>query len=190
MSSLSTDDIRHEFGKSVLGIIGIIIISSLIMISVITAIVIPASTFQEWNNPEKWLDYPKTSIPIWMNYFTAEKTPEHKIIPPNIIQSNYDNVYLISQQFFVDFEYDDFPNDFVYEFETRYSNSHLVSVNLIRPDGIELHLLTTTIPFSENETIYKQRIFSTDAMIKKNIMIESDIFAFDISKMSVPDIVF
>ena len=190
MSSLSTDDIRHEFGKSVLGITGLVIISSLIMISVITAITIPASTFQEWNNPEKWLDYPKTSIPIWVNYFTLEKTPEHKIITPNVIQSNSDNVYLISQQFFVDFEYDDFPSDFVYEFETRYTNSHLISVNLIRPDGVAMHLLTTTLPFSENETIYKQRIFSTDAMIKKNIMMKSDIFAFDISKMTVSDIVF
>ena len=59
MSSLSTDEIRHEFGKSLLGITGIIIISSLVMVSVITVITIPASTFQEWNNPEKWLDYPK-----------------------------------------------------------------------------------------------------------------------------------
>ena len=190
MSSLSTDDIKHEFGKSVLGITGLIIISSLIMISVITAITVPASTFQEWNNPEKWLDYPKTSIPIWVNYFTVEKTPEHKIIIPNVIQSNSDNVYLISQQFFVNFEYDDFPSDFVYEFKTRYTNSHLVSVNLIRPDGIVMHLLTTTLPFSENETIYKQRIFSTDAMIKKNIMMKSNIFAFDVSKMTVTDIVF
>ena len=190
MSSLSTDDIKHEFGKSVLGITGLIIISSLIMISVITAITVPASTFQEWNNPEKWLDYPKTSIPIWVNYFTLEKIPEHKIITPNVIQSNSDNVYLVSQQFFVDFEYDDFPSDFVYEFKTRYTNSHLVSVNLIRPDGIVMHLLTTTLPFSENETIYKQRIFSTDAMIKKNIMMKSNIFAFDVSKMTVTDIVF
>ena len=190
MSSLSTDEIRHEFGKSLLGITGIIIISSLVMVSVITVITIPASTFQEWNNPEKWLDYPKTSIPIWVNYFTTEKTPEHKIIVPNVIQSNSDNVYLISQQFFVNFEYDDFPSDFVYEFETKYSNSHLVSVNLVRPDGIEVHLLTTMLPFSENETVYKQRIFSTDAMIKKNIMMKSDIFAFDISKMTVSDIVF
>ena len=48
MSSLSTDEIRHEFGKSLLGITGIIIISSLVMVSVITVITIPASTFQEW----------------------------------------------------------------------------------------------------------------------------------------------
>ena len=64
MSSLSTDEIRHEFGKSLLGITGIIIISSLVMVSVITVITIPASTFQEWNNPETWLDYPKPSIQI------------------------------------------------------------------------------------------------------------------------------
>ena len=190
MSSLSTSDIKHEFRKSVLGITGIIIIFSLITVSVITSVTIPASTFQEWNNPEKWLDYPKTSIPIWVNYFTAEKTPEHKIITPNTYESNSDNIHLVSQQFFVNFDYDDFPSDFVYEFQTRYSDSSLVSINLLRPDGVEIHLLTTLLPFSENETVYKQRIFSTDAMVKKNILMKSDIFEFDISKMTVTDILF
>ena len=137
MSSLSTSDIKHEFRKSVLGITGIIIIFSLITVSVITSVTIPASTYQEWNNPEKWLDYPKTSIPIWVNYFTAEKTPEHKIITPNTYESNSDNIHLVSQQFFVNFDYDDFPSDFVYEFQTRYSDSSLVSINLLRPDGVE-----------------------------------------------------
>ena len=190
MSSLSTSDIKHEFRKSVLGITGIIIIFSLITVSVITSVTIPASTFQEWNNPEKWLDYPKTSIPIWVNYFTAEKTPEHKIITPNTYESNSDNIHLVSQQFFVNFDYDDFPSDFVYEFQTRYSDSSLVSINLLRPDGVEIHLLTTLLPFSENETVYKQRIFSTDEMIKKNILMNTDAFAFDISEKTITDIIF
>ena len=60
MSSVSSADIKREFSKSVLGIIGILIIISLITVSIIAAITIPASTFQEWNNPEKWLNYPKT----------------------------------------------------------------------------------------------------------------------------------
>ena len=64
MSSVSSADIKREFSKSVLGIIGILIIISLITVSIIAAITIPASTFQEWNNPEKWLEYPKTSVPI------------------------------------------------------------------------------------------------------------------------------
>ena len=190
MSSIPTEDIKREFAKSVLGMTGIAIITILIAISLIAVITIPASTFQEWNNPEKWLEYPKTSIPIWVNYLTVEKTPEHKIIEPDVFQSNSNHVFLTSQQFHVNFEFDDFPSDFVYEFETRYTDSHLISVNLLRPDGIEINLLTTSLPFSEIETLYKQRIFSTDEMIKKNLIMKSDIFGFDISERSVTDIIF
>jgi peptide/nickel transport system permease protein len=190
MSSISSEDIKREFAKSTLGIIGISIIVVLITVSIIAVTTIPVSTFQEWNNPEKWLDYPKTSIPIWVNYFTHEKIPEHEILEPEVFQSNSDNVYLSSQQFIVNFEFDDFPSDFVYEFQTKYSNSHLITINLLRPDGEEINLLTTSLPYSKDETVYKQRIFSTDKMIKKNLMMEESIFAFDISEKSVMSIIF
>ena len=190
MNNASTADIKREFTKSILGMTGIAILIGLIIISVVAVITIPVSTFQEWNNPEKWLTYPKTSIPIWVNYFMPEKTPEHKILESQISQSRSDNVFLTSQQFFVNFEFDDFPSDFVYEFETEYSNSYLISLSLLRPDGLEINLITTSLPFSENQSLYKQRIFSTDEMIKKNIIMEPDIFAFDIYNKGVTDIIF
>ena len=190
MSNISTGEIRHEFAKSALGLIGISIIIVLVSVSAITAITIPASTFQEWNNPEKWISYPKTSIPLWANYFTVEKIPEHKILSPQIFQTNSDNIQLTSEQFLVNFEFDDFPSDFVYEFEVKYSDSYLLSLNVLRPDGLMLNLLTTTLPFSENETVYNQRIFSTDEMIKKNILMNTDAFAFDISEKTITDIIF
>ena len=190
MSSISTEDIKREFTRSVLGMTGIAIITSLIIISIIATVTIPASTFQEWNNPEKWLTYPKTSIPIWVNYFTSEKIPEHKIIEPRIINSESDNTYLTSQQFPVNFEFDDFPSDFVYEFETKYSDSYLLTVSLLRPDEKEINLISTSLPFSENETVYKQRIFSTDEMIKKNIRMESEMFAFDVSDKNLTNVIF
>ena len=190
MSSISAGDLKRDFAKSTLGIAGITIIIGLVTISAIAVITIPVSTFQEWNNPEKWLSYPKASIPIWVNYFTSEKTPEHKILLPDIFQSNSNNLYLTSHQFLVNFEFDDFQSDFAYEFGTKYSGSHLVSLSLLRPDGLEMNLLSTSLPFSENESVYKQRIFSTDAMIKKNLNMKSDTFDFDISKKSVTDIIF
>tara|TARA_B110000014_G_scaffold263893_1_gene262290 strand:+ start:1020 stop:2384 length:1365 start_codon:yes stop_codon:yes gene_type:complete len=190
MSDLSIGEIRREFTKNVLGLIGIGIIVMLVAISIIAVITIPISTFQEWNNPEKWITYPKTSIPIWANYFTVEKIPEHEILLPHISQTNSDNIQLTSEQFLVNFEFDDFPSDFVYEFELKYSDSYLISLNVLRPDGLMLNLLTTTLPFSENETVYKQRIFSTDEMIKKNISMKSDYFAFDISEKTITDVIF
>ena len=121
--------------------------------------VIPASTFQDWNNPEKWISYPKTSVPIWVNLISAEKIPEHKIINAEINVVENGDIVLVSQQFGVFFDYDDYPSDFIFETKTKYSNSHLVEIKVIQPDGNILELLSTSLPYSETETIHNQRYF-------------------------------
>ena len=104
MSSVSTQEINAEFLKSKLGLTGIFILSGLILVSIITISVIPASTFQEWNNPEKWILYPKTSVPSWVNFLSTDKIPEHKILEPKIFQSQDNGIFLTSQQFGVFFD--------------------------------------------------------------------------------------
>ena len=61
---------------------------------------------------------------------------------------------------------------------------------MLRPDEKEINLISTSLPFSENETVYKQRIFSTDEMIKKNIRMESEMFAFDVSDKNLTNVIF
>ena len=135
MSSVSTDEIKREFLKSKLGLTGIFILLGLILVSIVTIAIIPASTFQEWNNPEKWISYPKTSVPSWVNFISSDKIPEHKIIDADIFESQTDGIFLVSQQFGVSFDYDDFPSDIIFETKMKYSNSHLVQVKVLRPDG-------------------------------------------------------
>jgi len=162
-----------------LGLTGIFILSGLILVSIITISVIPSSTFQEWNNPEKWISYPKTSVPSWVNFLSSEKIPEHKIIDAEIFQSQENGIFFTSQQFGVIFEYDDFPSDFIFEMKTKYSDSHLIQIKVIRPDGITLELLSTSLPHSNSETIHNQRYFSTDSMMMKNLNLYKDDFQFD-----------
>ena len=178
MSSVSTDEIKREFLKSKLGLTGIFILTGLIVLSIVTIAVIPASTFQDWNNPEKWISYPKTSVPSWVNFLSSEKIPEHKIVNAEIFESEKDGIFLVSQQFGISFEYDDFPSDFIFETKTKYSDSHLVQIKVIRPDGVTLELLSTTLPYSETETIHDQRYFSTDNMMKKNLNFQTTEFNF------------
>ena len=179
MSSVSSQEIKKEFLRSKLGLTGIFILSGLIIVSIITISVIPSSTFQEWNNPEKWISYPKTSVPSWVNFLSSEKIPEHKIIDAEIFQSQENGIFFTSQQFGVVFEYDDFPSDFIFEMKTKYSDSHLIQIKVIRPDGITLELLSTSLPHSNSETIHNQRYFSTDNMMMKNLNLYKDDFQFD-----------
>jgi peptide/nickel transport system permease protein len=181
LSGISTNEIKREFLKSKLGLTGIFILLGLVIISIVTISIIPTSTFQEWNNPEKWISYPKTSVPSWVNFISSEKIPEHKIIDAEIFESQKDGIFLTSQQFGVSFEYDDFPSDFIFETKTKYSDSHLIQIKVIRPDGITLELLATSLPHSEIDTIHNQRYFSTDSMIKKNLSVYKNDFQFEFS---------
>ena len=191
MSSVTSDEIRQEFFKSKIGIAGIGILAILVIVSIISAIIIPVETFKEWNNPGKWISYPKTSTPVWVNYFPIEKIPEHKIISsPTVIADNSKYISLVSQQYGVSFEYDDFPSDFIYEFSAKYSGSPLMQISVIRPDGLEILLTSTSLPKAESPVVYNERVFSTDEIIKKNILLQAKEFDFPIKGIANEDLIF
>jgi len=191
MSSISSQEIKQEFLKSKMGMAGIAILAILVAISIIAVIAIPVETFQEWNNPSSWISYPKVAIPVWVNLIMTEKIPEHKILEtPNIQTNSRGEISLTSHHFGLNYDYDAFPNDFIYEFSSEYSGSPLLQMTVIRPDGIKLKLLSTSLPFSNSKTIHSERIFSTDAAIKKNLSLQSELFEFTLYSLSAEDIVF
>ena len=189
--SISQQEIKSEFLKSKMGMAGIIILTTLIIISLIAIIAIPIETFSEWNNPSNWISNPKVAIPGWVNLFLTEKIPEHKIMTDPIKKiETTGSVSVISHQFGFNFEYDDFPNDFIYEFSAEYTGAPLLEIIVVRPDGVHLDLLTTSLPDSDSDTTHKERIFSTDEIIKKNIYLQSEKFDFSLDNLSAEDIVF
>jgi len=191
MSNITPQEIKKEFFKSKMGIAGIAILTILILTSIITIIIIPIETFQEWNNPESWITYPKTAIPVWVNLFLTEKIPEHQILlEPNIETSFNDEINLSSYQFNLNFNYDQFPKDFIYSYLLEYSGSPLLQMSVIRPDGVKLELVSTSLPYSNLKIIHNDRIFSTDAMIKKELILQEEKFEFEINRLSVEDIIF
>ncbi len=191
MSSVTSQEIKQEFLKSKMGIAGIVILVILVSTSIIAMVSIPIETFQEWNNPGSWISYPKVAIPVWMNLFVVEKIPEHKILEtPNIQTDTQGEIMLTSHHFGLSYEYDDFPNDFIYEFSAEYFNSPLLQMTVTRPDGLKLELLSTSLPFSNSQTIHTERIFSTDDSIKKNLSMQSEAFEFGFDRLSVEDIIF
>ena len=191
MSSITPQDIKKEFFKSKMGVAGITILTILISASLLTIIIIPIETFQEWNNPGSWMTYPKTAIPIWVNIFLVEKIPEHKILTePGIQKISKNEINLSSYQFNFNFEYDQFPNDFIYSYSLEYLNSPLLEMSVIRPDGIKLKLISSSLPYSNQLTIHNDKIFSTDAIIKKELILQDEEFKFKIKNLSAEDIIF
>ncbi len=189
--SITPQEIKNEFVKSKMGIAGICILAILVGISMVAIIAIPSETFSEWNNPSNWISYPKVAIPGWVNLFMIEKIPEHKILNDPIEKwETLGNISAISHQFGINFEYDDFPNDFIYEFSAKYSGAPLLEFMVIRPDGKQLELLSTSLPNSATTTTHTERIFSTDESIRKKLFLQSEKFSFSLDKLSSEDVVF
>ncbi len=189
--SISPQEIKGEFLKSKMGITGISILAILVIISFTAIIAIPSETFSEWNNPTNWISYPKIAIPGWVNLFMSEKIPEHKIIEnPFETTETLGDISVISHQFAFNFNYDFFPNDFIYEFSAQYTGTPLLEIIVVRPDGLKLELLSTSLPKSDSLTVHKERIFSTDDSIRKNLSLQFEKFEFSLENLSAEDIVF
>jgi len=190
MSSIDSSELKREFMKSKTGLIGIGILSSLVIVSLIAATTIPIDTFKQWNNPNSWISYPKASMPIWVNYFLEDKIPEHIIIENPSAITKKDVISVTSHQFTIEYMYDDFPNDFIYEFSAEYSDSPLLQISVIRPDQNKMLLLSTSLPYSDEKITHHERIFSTDDSIRKNVQIESTKMKLFRENVSSEDLIF
>jgi peptide/nickel transport system permease protein len=187
---MRTQEIWADFSKSKIGLAGISILISLFCLSLIAVITVPEETFREWNNPSSWITYPKTSQPAWMNYFSLEKIPEHKILKnPQTSSQTISEISTFTQNFGIEYNYDDFPSDFIYEYSAIYSGAPLLQLSVIRPDGVQINLISRSLPQSHG-SIYSEQIFSTDDSVKKNLRKVSTNFNFPTDLLSAEDIVF
>jgi peptide/nickel transport system permease protein len=185
-----TKGVLHEFSKSKIGLAGIGILVMLFALSIIAVTTIPVETFKEWNNPASWITYPKSSEPAWLNYFSSEKIPEHKILRnPQTSSQTTGEISIISQNFVVDYRYDGFPSDFIYEYSAKYSGAPILQMSVTRPDGIKMDLISRSLPRS-NGDLYHEQIFSTDDSVKKSLRKNAGNFAFPIDLLSAEDVVF
>ena len=63
-------------------------------------------------------------------------------------------------------------------------------MSVIRPDGIEIKLLSTSLPHTNTINTHNERIFSTDSSIKKNLLLQTNLFNFDLTDLSSEEIIF
>ena len=188
--SFSSKTIWKEFSHSKIGIVGIAILVILFSMSIVAFVTIPLDSFKTWNDPASWLLYPKSAQPAWVNYFQSEKIPEHLILSPVMSSQQVDSVSVLTNSFLVNYQYDGFPSDFIYQYTAKYSGSPLLQLSVTRPDGIVLQLVSTSLPFAKDATTYSSMIFSTQDIIAKNILDKKTRYAFSLDGMSSEKIIF
>ena len=184
-------EIKSSFRKNKIGLVGLGILASLIIASAITAGTIPVETYKNWNNPASWTELPKSAQPVWVNWFLAKKIPEHQVLhsPQTILRQSISDS-IAEQRFYVNYSYDYFPGEFLLNYDTKYSGSPVLQITVIRPDGMSVQLLSSSLPYSQQETDYSDKIFSTNEMIKKNLRLESEQFLYSLDNLGAKEIIF
>src|SRR5919108_4486263 len=76
---LSTSSIIKDFKRSKSGLAGVAILFGLIVMTFYAIAVIPLNSFTQWNNPNFWIDLPKSAMPAWVN-LVGPKMPEHIVM--------------------------------------------------------------------------------------------------------------
>jgi peptide/nickel transport system permease protein len=185
-----------EFRRSKSGIVGLIILLSLIIISLYAILAIPLESFRQWNNPNYWINYPKAAAPQWTNTgIFGPKVFEHLIM--NLDDASItkiviaDNIQTEIHSYTIDFSYDSYPSDFMIPYSVQYGEiPPLLQVDIIRPDGEEFKIYYSSLPSSllnSNKNQFSSRIFSTDPIIGEYLRQIADSFGYpqDISKPQV-----
>lgn len=195
--------VMSEFRYHKTGIVGLIILFFLISLTIYAILAIPFESFKEWNNPNFWIDNPKTAAPLWSSIgLFGEKTPEHmtfsiKSSSPStktlsyeenenrmIISETYENgIKIINHSYKIYFDSDVSPTDFMITYLLSKSEiPPAIELEIIRPDKKKFEIyfdsIRSSITGSSNNTT-SGRIFSTDDHIHQKLVNYLELFNYD-----------
>ncbi len=127
-------------------LIGIIIITSLIILSLYAIITVPyGEVVRKWNSIEPWEDLPKNAMPSWVNIFSHRKLPETIVLDSRRIDLNVNKTiipvssgkYILRLLFTFSYIYDDFPNEIILRLYSNTTKQFTVQITWIKPGEIE-----------------------------------------------------
>ncbi len=164
-----------ELARYKSAIVGFIILSLLLSISIYAVIAIPYSEARElWRGSEPWLKNPKNAAPIWFNLFSRKK------LPSTIILSSGEE-YTIKERgrertaitYVFNYNYDDFPTEMIFFVTSNKTSRAYLELYWTKPDGDEIYL----------GKYYAKANTTTSIYVTNNIMLEDELNRHIIEKL-------
>jgi peptide/nickel transport system permease protein len=178
----SASGIVKEFKRSKGGLAGVAMLFLLIVMTIYAVAAIPLNSFTQWNNPNFWIDLPKSAMPTWVNLL-GPKMPEHIILTAKDAarSTSVDNgVRIVNHSYTVNFNYDSYASDFMVIYAARYGSTQpALQVDVLRPDGNEFQIYFASLPSpQQGSNEFSGRIFSTDPLVAENLRQYRNLFAY------------
>lgn len=182
---LSKREIIREFRRSKSGIAGIAILAGLLLMTAYSLVAIPLESFQQWNNPNFWIDNPKSAAPAWTNLFGG-RAAEHIVLrtpDAQVSESVEEGVRTVVHSYRVNVNFDEYPSDFMLLYSARYGDTQpALQVDVDRPDGKSFRIYFDSLPPAQQDgdNEYSSRIFSTDGAIASSLADYQGEFSHDV----------
>lgn len=171
--------------KSRRGIIGVSILGFLLSLTTIAVLVIPFDSYRLWNDPDYWINNPKTAAPSWTNYF-GSKEFEHVSLDKNNAKTSSEvseGIRVDNFGFDINIQADDFPDDFMFLHSLKYGEiPPVLQIDITRPDNNTFTVYYSSLPTTNSlNNTFTDRIFSTNNNIKESLSQYQNFFNFPIS---------
>lgn len=193
--------ILSEIRRSRAGMAGVCILAALVALSAAALAAVPLETLRDWNNPDRWLSLPRSAVPAWVNWLAAERIPEHLVLDGAAARgAAAPGVAASARSTSFEYGYDDFPDDFILEYEASYSAPPLLEVLVERPDGAVLRIASEPLPPHSGAAggegpqqahgQHSGRVFSADASVRKHVEMQLGALGLDARGMPAEAAVF
>jgi len=176
------------------GIIGVTIIAFLLVLSAVAPLIIPIESYFRWNDPDYWINNPKTVAPFWTNFF-GPKEFEHLSLDKNdakVSSESSEGTRVDNYTFQVDMQADSFPDDMMFLYSVKYGDiPPVLQIDINRPDNNTFTIYYSSLPPTNNiNTSFSDRIFSTNENIKESLKQYESLFNYSISGLEPQVVIF
>ncbi len=146
----SSREFWQEFRQVRYGILGMLLLLLFIFIIILEPFIIPfPEAGRRWNDISYWRDNPKNAAPVWINWFSVQKSAVHEFITePALEVTETPQFQVIEGQFIYNYNYDLPPSELT--FKALSKGSVILEVEMERPDGEVIRLLKKNLS-SQNE---------------------------------------
>jgi len=135
-----------DLGKTIIssksGLIGLLILLTVLGISIFALICVPFDIVRKWNDPTFWQDNPKVAAPQWFSQIIGKNLPPTIHLSPqdfNKYEYGVTGLKYVVLESRIKYNYDDFPSELFAAIYANFSgNNPLATIKLMRPDGLEV----------------------------------------------------
>jgi peptide/nickel transport system permease protein len=180
--------------KSRRGIIGVSIIGFLLLLSAVAPLIIPIESYFLWNDPDYWINNPKTAAPSWTN-LVGSKEFEHTSLNSNdakVTSESSEGMKIDNYEFEINMQADTFPDDIMFLYSAKYGDTPpVLQIDVKRPDNNTFTVYYSSLPAASNmNSTFSDRIFSTNENVKESLKQYQSLFTYSISSLEPQVVIF